>query len=103
MLWPLATAGPVPGVRTSVVSLVGAEVAGTVSVGLSPKPPVTPTPTLVLALAEGDPDDEDDEEALLHPARATGTSRLAATSAAPRRADSFTRNLRRGGKRTRTP
>src|SRR3954470_2047444 len=87
-------AGPVPAARTSVVSFAGADVEGTVNVGFSPKPPVTPTPTLVVALPEEDPDAED-EAARLQAARARGASRLAATSATPRRADSFTRNLRR--------
>src|SRR3954451_7859686 len=100
MLWPEATAGPVPGLRTSVVRLLGAVLFGTVSVGLSPKPPVTPTPTLVVAVPEDDEEDEEPEEPP-QAARARGASRLAATMAAPRRADSFTRNLRRRGKRTR--
>src|SRR3954462_3813970 len=106
MLCPEATAGPVPGLRTSVVRLLGAVLLGTVSVGLSPKPPVTPTPTLVVAVPEDDEEDEEEGEAggereePPQAARARGASRLAATMAAPRRADSFTRNLRRRGKRT---
>src|SRR3954468_20186388 len=62
MLCPEATAGPVPGLRTSVVRLLGAVLFGTVSVGLSPKPPVTPTPTLVVAVPEDDEEDEEPEE-----------------------------------------
>src|SRR3954465_5148487 len=98
-------AGPVPAARTSVVSFAGADVEGTVNVGFSPKPPVTPTPTLVVALPEEDPDAEDEAARLraagargaggLQAGGARGASRLAATSATPRRADSFTRNLRR--------
>src|SRR6476660_2899735 len=95
MLWPLPTAGPVPAVRTSVVSLAGADVFGTVSVGFSPKLPVTPTPTLVLALPDEDPDDDDEDPP--QAARASGASRLAATSAAPWRADSFTGSRRGEG------
>src|ERR1043165_7748234 len=100
MLCPEATAGPVPGLRTSVVRLRGAALCGPVSVGLSPKPPVTPPPPLVFAVPEDDEADEEPEEPP-QAARARGASRLAATRTAPRRADSFTRNLRRRGIRTR--
>src|SRR5919199_878259 len=108
-LCPDETAGPVPWARTSVVSFVGAGVFGTVRVGFCPKAPVTFTPTLLVAWD----DDEDDglEEVFeppLHAARLTAASRLVArTTTRPRgdgrrdgRAESFTGDLRRRGKRT---
>src|ERR687886_252504 len=101
MVWPDVTAGPLPGLRTSVASLVGAAPPGTVRDGFCPKAPVTLTPEL----AE-EPDGAADEEEPPQAARAGAASNPAASTRAPRRdgrADSFTRrNLRLLGVRDST-
>src|SRR5215213_7962617 len=102
MVWPAATAGPLPWVRTSEPSLVGAAPPGTVSVGFSPKAPATLTPELT---EEADGDAEEDDEEPPQAARAGATSRPAASTRALRRVwrgDSFTRNLRLLGERDAT-
>src|SRR3954451_9951111 len=100
MVWPAATAGPVPGVRTSVPSLVGAAPPGTVSVGFSPNAPATLTPELTEEADGAAAGDDDDPP---QAARAAGaTSRPAVSTRALRRVgrwDSFTRNLRLLGER----
>src|SRR3954467_5131547 len=99
MLCPEATAGPVPGFRTSVVRLLGAVLFGTVSVGLSPKPPVTPTPTLVVAVPEDDEEDEEPEEPP-QAARARGASRRGAPMAAGGRRPGGRRGVRTASRGT---
>src|SRR5689334_23825695 len=103
MVWPEATAGPFPWLRTSLLSLAGADPLGTVRVGFCPKAPVTFTPELV---EEPDADPDADAgafgEELPQAASAGVTSRPAASTNAACRADgrrnagadSFTRNLR---------
>src|SRR5947209_15136917 len=87
MLCPAATAGPLPCLSTSVVSALGAGVFGTVSVGFSPKPPVTDTPTLVVAPLASVDDEEEDEPDDPQATRVAGVSRQAATRTAPARCD----------------
>src|SRR5690348_14478385 len=104
MVWPEATAGPFPWLRTSLSSLVGAVPVGMVSVGFCPNAPVTFTPELVED-PDADPDADDFGDELPHAASTGVTSRPAAsTNAAERadgrrrgRADICTRNLRRLG------
>src|SRR3954467_6966216 len=102
MVWTAATAGPVPGVRTSGPSLVGSAPPGTVSVGFSPNAPATLTPELTEE-ADGDAAEDGDEPP--QAARAGATSRPAVSTRALRRVgrwDSFTRNLRLLGERDAT-
>src|SRR3954467_11253470 len=77
MVWTAATAGPVPGVRTSGPSLVGAAPPGTVSVGFSPNAPATLTPELTEE-ADGDAAEDDGEPA--HAARGGGGARRGAAT-----------------------
>src|SRR5438270_26208 len=82
MLCPAATAKPLPCLSTSVVSALGAGVFGMVSVGFSPKPPVTDTPTLVVAPLASVDDEEEDEPDDPQATRVAGVSRQAATRTA---------------------
>lgn len=55
---PFATVAPVPRVSTCCVSLVGAGLGGTVSVGVAPNEPETSTPTAVVLVFAGAADDD---------------------------------------------
>src|SRR3954447_8281977 len=101
MVWPDATAGPFPWLRTSLLSFAGADPPGTLRVGFCPNAPVTFTPELAEEL-DADPDADDLGDEPPQAARAGVASRPAASTNAACRAegrrkdeaDSFTRNLR---------